>query len=549
MATNTQSDRELKINQVYSQLDRKFEEEETQRKATKHKLPYINLYGFPVDGSALSVIPKRVATELSVIVFFKEGRNLKLGAVEPSTAIDQLVKRLKSESNFVEVYQISKSSFVHFMEGYKKVIETHHREEEIRVEGQEVDASKIKSLSDLGAHLQTSTTTELVEKVMVAALGFDSSDIHLEPEPAGVKVRFRIDGVLQDITMLPKDWHHQILSRIKILSKLKLNIVTTPQDGSFSLEYNKSPIDVRVSILPSAFGESVVMRILRQDKGALRFADLGITGVALGRLERELQKPNGMVLTTGPTGSGKTTTLYAILNKLNEPGVKIITLEDPVEYKIAGITQTPIDSAAGLTFAAGLRAILRQDPDIVMIGEMRDLETAETAAQAALTGHMVLSTLHTNDAASAVPRLLDMGVKPFILAPAINAIIAQRLVRKICQSCKEEYSPDKKVQARVEMILKAIPESAQIKLPKEIRYYHSPGCSRCNGLGYKGRIGIYEIFTMSEAIEKLIQKEAVTSEVRNQAIEEGMLTMAQDGMVKALAGITDIEEVFRVTEE
>ena len=543
------ADRDLRIHQVYSQLDRKYEEEETQRKAGLNKLPYINLFGFPVDPSALAIIPKKMAVELGVIVFYKEGRNLKLGAYDPNEAVDGLVKKLKGDSNYVELYQISKSSLEHFIDGYNKVVRVKQREDDIHITGEEMDLAKIRSLTDLGEQLKHVTTTKLIETLLTSALGLESSDIHLEPEPAGIKLRFRIDGVLQDITILAKEEHHQIISRIKILSKLKLNIVATPQDGSFSLEYNKSKVDVRVSILPSAFGESVVMRLLRQDKGSLRFDDLGISGQALEKLERELAKPNGMVLTTGPTGSGKTTTLYAVLSKLNEPGVKIITLEDPVEYKIAGITQTPIDAAAGLTFAAGLRAILRQDPDIVMVGEMRDLETAETAAQAALTGHIVLSTLHTNDAASALPRLLDLGVKPFIIAPAINAIIAQRLVRKICQSCKTEYSLDKKVAARVDMILEAIPESAKVRVPKQRKFTHSPGCSKCSGLGYRGRIGIYEIFTMNETIEKLIQNQASTSEIRNQAIKDGMITMAQDGIIKALAGVTDVEEVFRVTEE
>ena len=256
-----------------------------------------------------------------------------------------------------------------------------------------------------------------------------------------------------------------------------------------------------------------------------------------------------MVVTTGPTGSGKTTTLYAILNKLNEPGVKIITLEDPVEYKIPGITQTPIDTKAGMTFASGLRAILRQDPDIVMVGEMRDLETGEIGCQAALTGHIVLSTLHTNDAAGAIPRLLDLGIKPFVLAPAINAVIAQRLVRKLCISCKQTHQPTKHVSARVELSLKSISPVSKVKIPKEIKYYHSIGCPACKGLGYKGRIGIYEIFTINEAIEKLILKGATYTEIKNQAVADGMITMAQDGLLKALEGITDVEEVFRVTEE
>ena len=550
MAPFNPADKEVKINQIYSQLDRKYEEEETQRQAVKHKLPYINLFGFPVDTSALATIPKKMALELGIIAFYKEGRNLKIGVHEPSAAIDLYLKQLKAKSNFIELYQISKSSLLRFLDGYQKVVHVHEsKDDEVRVTGEELDVSKIKSMRDLGAQLSQVTTTKLIEMVLSAAFGLDSSDVHLEPETDGIKLRFRIDGVLQDITVLAKELHHQIVSRIKILSKLKLNIVSAPQDGSFSLDYNKAHVDIRVSILPSAFGESIVMRILRQDKGSPRFDDLGITGVALERLEKELQKPNGMILTTGPTGSGKTTTLYSILNKLNEPGVKIITLEDPVEYKISGITQTPIDNNAGLTFAGGLRAILRQDPDIVMVGEMRDYETAETASQAALTGHLVLSTLHTNDAASALPRMLDLGVKPFILAPAINAIIAQRLVRKICTSCKEEYTVDKKLLARVEMILQAIPHNARIQHTKDLKFYHSPGCSMCNSLGYRGRVGVYEVFTMNDKIEQLITKQASTSEIRNQAIADGMITMAQDGILKALAGVTDVEEVFRVTEE
>jgi type IV pilus assembly protein PilB len=548
MVTLSAADRELKINQVYSQLDRKYEEEETQRKAKQNKLPYINLYGFPVDAGALALVPEKLAKDLGVAAFFKEGRNIKIGVFEPSIDVDKLVKKLKADSHYVELYQISKSSLAHFLKEYSKVVVVKERDDEIRITGQELDLSKINSLQDLGAHLKQTTITELMETILISALGLNSSDVHLEPEPSGVKLRFRIDGVLQDVTVLPPETHHQIVSRVKILSKLKLNLVTTPQDGSFGLEYNNSQVDIRVSILPSAFGESIVMRILRQDKGALRFDDLGISGEPLTRLVKELQKPNGMILTTGPTGSGKTTTLYAILSKLNEPGIKIITLEDPVEYKIPGITQTPIDSSSGLDFASGLRAILRQDPDIVMVGEMRDLETAETAAQAALTGHVVLSTLHTNDAPSALPRLLDLGVKPFILAPAINAIIGQRLVRKICSFCKEEAVVDKQNMQRVEMILKDLPEDVKAKLPRALKFYHSPGCSKCNGLGYRGRVGVYEVFTMNDVIESLIQKAASTSEIRRQAIKDGMITMAQDGLLKALAGVTDIEEVFRVTE-
>ncbi len=543
-----QIDRSIKLKQVYSELDRKFEEEEVQRKAKTLNLAYINLYGFPIDLSALGMLSLDQAKRLKCVVFFKEGRNLKIGFTEASKALDKIIKDFKDQSFFVESYLISLSSFEHALESYDKVIRVEHKSQEVRIDNLN-NKYLSSSLKDLAGKLATTSTTELIEAIVGAALAVNASDIHLEPETGGVKIRFRLDGVLQDVAVLPKESQHQLVSRIKILSKLKLNVTAQPQDGSFSLTYNNIHIDMRVSVLPSAFGESIVLRVLRQDKGSLKFEELGIQGLAQERILKEMDKPNGMILTTGPTGSGKTTTLYAILNKLNEPGVKIITLEDPVEYKLEGITQTPVGAATGLGFADALRAILRQDPDVVMVGEMRDLETAETASQAALTGHIVLSTLHTNDAAGAIPRLLDLGVKPFVLAPAINAIIGQRLVRRICEKCKTTYEPAPKLLERVKEIIKNIPPSAKVKIPKELVFYHSTGCDACHGLGYKGRIGVYEIFTVNEAVEKLIHKQATTSEIRNQAIVDGMITMAQDGILKALSGVTDIEEVFRVTEE
>ena len=540
------TDKAMHVKQVYTELDRKFEEEETQRKAGQQNIGFINLYGFPVDAQALDLIPKSTAESLRAVIFYKEGRNLKLGVTESSEKINSLLQKLQTQGYFVEPYLISLSSFKHMFEGYEKVISTKHKSEDIKLKSADF---KLNSLKELAAKFFSASATEIIEQILGAALHLDASDVHLEPEGSDVKVRFRIDGVLQDTAVLKLDLHHQIVSRIKILSKLKLNVTTTPQDGSFGFTYDAAPIDIRVSVIPSAFGESIVMRILRQDKGSLKFDDLGISGMALERLDLAMNKPNGMILTTGPTGSGKTTTLYAILNKLNEVGVKIITLEDPVEYKIQGITQTPIDARAGMTFASGLRAVLRQDPDIVMIGEMRDLETAETACQAALTGHIVLSTLHTNDAPAAIPRLLDMGIKPFVLAPAINAIIGQRLIRKICESCKQEYKLPPNLQSRVEMILKSIPKASKTAVPKDLKFYHSPGCEQCKGLGYKGRVGVYEVFTIDDEIEKLITKGATTTEIKQQAVTDGMITMAQDGILKVLSGVTDVEEVFRVTEE
>ncbi len=537
----------MRVTQVYSELDRKFEEQETQRLAQEQQIPYINLYGFPVDVQALSVLPKETALLNGSAVFYKEGHNVKIATINPNE-VKKVINQLTVGGFIPQAYLVSKSSFNHLTEGYKQVIRVEHKAGSIDL----VSGDKrfeARSLAELGEKLANVSATEMIDTLVGSALELDSSDIHIEPEGSSVKIRFRIDGVLQDVASLSRETYQLVASRIKILSKLKLNVVSAPQDGSFGLTFNQKPVDIRVSVLPSAFGESFVMRLLRQDKGGLEFDDLGISGLAREQILLQIQKPNGMILTTGPTGSGKTTTLYAILNKLNEPGVKIITLEDPVEYKIEGITQTPIDASAGMTFASGLRAILRQDPDIIMVGEMRDLETAETAAQAALTGHIVLSTLHTNDAPSAIPRLLDLGIRSFVLAPAINAVIAQRLIRKICQKCKVSYALPENLRARVELILQGISKASKAVVPTKLEFFHSPGCPECKGLGYKGRLGVYEVFAISDAIEELITRNATTTEIRKQAIAEGMLTMAQDGVLKALTGLTDVEEVFRVTEE
>jgi type IV pilus assembly protein PilB len=544
----TQSDKAQRIKQVYHELDRKFEEEAAQKKAQDLGVPYIDLYHFPIDHNVLGLIKKDRAEQAKAIAFHKEGRNVKLGVLSKSPQLVKLTADLKANNLYIELFIISQSSFDHALTFYDRIVEHGRTSQAINIISK-VEEVQLDSLKDLEQKLSQVSPTEVVQIILGSALPLDASDIHIEPNAQHVKIRFRIDGVLQDVGSLTLETHHQFVSRVKVLSKLKLNVVTAPQDGSFSLTYNNNPVDIRVSVLPSTFGESLVLRVLKQDKQSLEFDELGISDLAKAQLKEQMRKPNGMILTTGPTGSGKTTTLYAILSKLNEPGVKIITLEDPVEYKIPGITQTPIDKNGGLTFATALKAVLRQDPDVVMVGEMRDLETSETAAQAALTGHIVLSTLHTNDAASAIPRLLDLGVKPFVLAPAINAVIGQRLVRKICDQCKEEYVPIKNLMDRIDLILGKIPKTSKIKVPVKKVFYHSLGCKACKNLGYKGRVGVYEVFVVNEAIEKLIHAQAITTEIKNQAITDGMITMAQDGLLKALDGITDVEEVFRVTEE
>jgi type II secretory ATPase GspE/PulE/Tfp pilus assembly ATPase PilB-like protein len=329
---------------------------------------------------------------------------------------------------------------------------------------------------------------------------------------------------------------------------VKINISDKPQDGRFTIFMDEAKIDVRVSFLPTAYGESVVMRILESTVTGLELDKLGMMPQVLATLESEIAKPNGLILTTGPTGSGKTTTLYAILNKLNKPGTKIITLEDPVEYKLPGINQSQIDEKKDYSFAKGLRSILRQDPDIIMVGEIRDLETAEIAIQSSLTGHLVLSTLHTNDSAGVIPRLLDLGVKPFLLTPSINAIMAQRLIRKLCPECRKEQTLSQSEVEKVKKILAVISPKAQIDIPSKLPtiYEAGAGCEACGGVGYKGRTGIYEVFTMTNDIKQITADGAPAFKILEKAIEAGMITMLQDGVLKAMSGVTSLEEVYKV---
>lgn len=525
------------------------EEEDTREKSRVFNLPYINLYNFPIDLAVLGMFKEEEAKQSESLPFYREVKDLRIGTMNPKNPLlQEKVKELSQKFN-VTLYVISKPSFEKTMLFYAKVLTPKDaRDETVRLdETKNFDAVVEELKNEEGQGVKTAS--ELVGDLFGIAMYLKASDIHIEPEEHLLKVRFRIDGVLQDLVHLQKPLQKSVISRVKILSKLKLNIENLPQDGRITFYWGKSPIDVRVSTLPSAYGEGIVMRLLGTGATNLKFNDLGFRGKAYDDIQKELEKPNGMIITTGPTGSGKTTSLYAFLNQLNEPGVKIITLEDPVEYKLEGIQQTPIDHNVDFNFAKGLRAILRQDPDIVMVGEIRDQETAETALQASLTGHIVLSTLHTNDASGAIPRLLTMGAKPFIIAPALNAVIAQRLVRRLCEACKTAVELDAVLKEKVERILRAIPEKSGIKLPEKFEFKHAPGCKECHNLGYRGRIGIYEVLTVNDAMKDLVLKESSLIEMKKQAIADGMVSMAQDGLLKALDGITDVEEVFRVAGE
>lgn len=559
---------EEKFEEKMAEIDIREKEKLAQSKAASLGFSYINLKGFPITPEAMVLIPEEQARNLKVVCFLKKDNQIRIGAVEPEDSqIQELVSKLGKEHQAkVEIYVVSEHSLKTALDLYQRIPKV---KKVVRgVEIKEADLEKFKKemtfLKDLDTKIKKISLTEVFTMILATAIQTRASDIHIETEEEEVKVRFRIDGVLKVVASLPKESWPKVISRIKLLAGLKINIEDIPQDGRITIFLTGEKIDVRISTLPSAFGESVVMRLLMSSATGLDFKALGLRGRAFKQLKKEVGRPNGMVITTGPTGSGKTTTLYAILTKLNSPETKIITLEDPIEYKLEGITQSQVERPRGeeegksslkptketYSFARGLRAILRQDPDIIMVGEIRDLETAEVAIQAALTGHLVLSTIHTNDASGAIPRFLSMGVKPFLLAPALNAILAQRLVRKICPKCKTEDKLDSDTLKRVKETLSDLPKDPEYKIDwNNLKFCKGKGCPECNETGFKGRIGVFEVLTITSEIEKVILSGKVSEyQMQEIAKKNGMVTMAQDGILKALDEITSVEEVFRVSE-
>lgn len=524
----------------------------TKQAADNAGLPYVDLAGFPISPEALVLIDEAEAKALKTLCFYYDGKNIRLASLEPQNERTQALAKDLSEKYFSEVsiYLITENSLDYGLEMYKTIPKAREIVRGVKVTEEELNkyGEKFSSFKDLQEEINRAQITEIVTMIMAAAVKSDSSDIHIEAEEKLIKVRFRIDGVLHDVASLEKSSWEKIISRMKLLASVKINVIDKPQDGRLSIYLKDDRIDIRASFLPTNFGESVVMRLLRSNAVGLEFKDLGIRDRAFNQLKREVERPNGMIITTGPTGSGKTTTLYAILKKLNNQETKIITIEDPIEYQLSGVNQS--QTGKNYTFAQGLRSIVRQDPDIVMVGEIRDLETAEIAIQAALTGHLVLSTIHTNDAAGTVPRFLSMGTKPYLLAPALNAMIGQRLVRKICLKCKHEITLDGEALARAKSLLNELSEEDKKKIDfNNLKFYQGNGCEACQGIGYKGRIGVYEVLTMNQEIEKLILSGTASEyDMRNNAKKNGMITMVQDGLLKALDGITSVEEVFRVSE-
>lgn len=535
------------------------EENLAQNLAGKLNLPYINLFTTPINSEALTLIEEKNAKEANLAIFQKKYKSLHIAVLDPSNPkVQKILDDLKKQGYNFRIYICSMRSLIKAWSYYKfapKEEKAITGEVGISTETMTKLQEEIKNTKDLNEKIKTISKSEIsnvLEVIIAGALTLDASDIHIEPQEENVRLRLRLDGLLYDISFFNFHIYKLLLSRIKLLSELKINVHDIPQDGRFTIsikqENKKTEIEIRVSILPGAWGENIVMRVLNPKAISVSIEDLGLQNFAYQIVMKELKKPNGMIINTGPTGSGKTTTLYAFIKKLNKPDVKIITLEDPVEYHLKGVSQTQIEAEKGYTFAAGLRSILRQDPDVILVGEMRDLDTITTALNAALTGHLVFSTLHTNDAIGAIPRLIDSGANPSIIAPALNLIIAQRLVRKVCQYCAIKRKVREEELKKLKETLKWLPKNIKIpKLDSNLEIKEGKGCEKCNNLKYKGRTGIFELFLIDEEVEKLIIKSPSEFELKEAFKNQEMITLKQDGFLKVLQGITTIEEVERIT--
>ena len=526
------------------------EEQLTQIKAELLHLPYVNLSEVAVTSDFLNLIPKKVAENYKIIAFAREGNKIKIAMVDPQDfkAVEAVEFLAKEEHLEMGYYIVSQKGFNKVFKQYEVLSE--EAEEALAGIG-ELGGEKAQTEQEKGieATIKSAPVSKMVLVIIRHAIDGRASDIHIEPTATESRVRYRIDGILHTSLVLPKYIHASIISRIKVLSNLKLDETRKPQDGRIRLNIEGKNIDFRISTLPLYDGEKVVMRILATQDKIPSLGDLGFNPLHAKMVEDSIKKPHGMMLITGPTGSGKTSTLYTILSMLNSEGINIITLEDPVEYYVNGINQSQINPEVGYTFASGLRIILRQDPNIIMLGEIRDQESTELVIHASLTGHMVLSTLHTNDSMGAVPRLIDMGAQPFLLASTMNMVLAQRLARRICDKCKMAVDTPEDVIEKLRDDIKSIPEAyiKNIDL-KKIVFYKGKGCSHCGGSGYKGRVALAEVIQFTEKLQELVVTGYNLGEVQLELKKQNFITLRQDGIVKALLGLTALEEVFRVSQ-
>lgn len=547
---------EDKQNKKIEDLLRREEEALAETLSKKYGVEYLDLSRTSIETDALRLISEPEARNAKVAIFDAVGRKLKVAVLSPENdAAKSLVEDLKRKNYEIAEYMVSKASLERAWGRYREISfasETKAGVLDISNEEMEVFVSKVRSLEDVKilieevlAEKKSLRISRILEIILSGALSMGASDIHVEPEDEYVRLRYRLDGVLTNIVNFDKETFQLLLSRIKLLSRLKLNVKNAAQDGRFSIKISGDEIEIRTSLLPGAYSESVVLRILNPKAISVPMEELGIPKRLYEILDKEINKPDGMVLNTGPTGSGKTTTLYAFLKKIHSPDIKIVTIEDPIEYHLPGIVQTQVDHK-DYTFSSGLRSTLRQDPDVIMVGEIRDEETAETAVNAALTGHLVLSTLHTNSAAGTYPRLIDLGINPKVMNSAINVALAQRLVRKVCRECAAEIEiPEEKKKLIKEALADApgIPDNLNFE-----KMLGAKGCERCGNIGYKGRIGIFEAIVKTEELNKIINEDPSEDKIAALAKKQGIMTLKQDGLVKVLQGVTTLEELTRVVD-
>ncbi|NCN52980.1 type II/IV secretion system protein [Candidatus Wolfebacteria bacterium] len=533
------------------------EERDAQRRAKELGQPYINLAVQPIETDALELVPEEKAHEAQLAAVEKKGSNVVLVVYNNSNQkTKEVIKALEEKGFKLKIFVVSLTSLKRAWDFYKYLVKkTTSLTGRIDINKQRINdlIKKLVKLEDVKKEVddfdfKTHTTAEILEIILAGALGNRASDIHFEPREETTKLRYRIDGDLRDVMdSLKTSVYSHIVSRIKLLSNLKLNIRDEAQDGRFTIGLGDKEVEMRVAVAPSEYGEVIVMRVLDPNAINLELKDLGFRKDDLDIIEEELSRPNGMILNTGPTGSGKTTTLYAFLKHKKNPSIKIITIEDPIEYHLDGIEQTQVDKEANYTFSNGLKSLMRQDPDTILIGEVRDKETASIAIQAALTGHLVFSTVHANQASGAIPRFIDLGVKSTSIGPALNLIIAQRLVKRLCKNCKQEEKLEPSLEEKFKKIINALPDRVDKKQYEKIQIYKAVGCDTCKGVGYKGRVGIYELLRISKEIEDLMNKGAGEIEIQKFALGQGMVTMQQDGILEIVSGVTTLEEVERAT--
>lgn len=520
-----------------------------QARAKALNIPFVALEGKAISPDVVTYIPEPVARRYVLLPFAHDDASKILSVAMLDPLDFQVIEFLEKKSGKgIKPFMATREDIMaHIEELYNQNLGA-----DVSAALAETVPSAIKTYEagKLGEVIREAPIAQIVSAILEAAMRTRASDIHIEPQTGDTRVRYRVDGILQERLALPRGLQDAVVSRIKILADMKIDEKRIPQDGRFNFKMGDNEVDLRVSTLPTVHGEKVVMRLLKKSGGIPTMQELGLRGLALKNLETSISRPHGINLVTGPTGSGKTTTLYAVLAKLNNARVNIMTLEDPVEYEIAGVNQVQINPAAGLTFATGLRSFLRQDPNIILVGEIRDTETTDLAIQAALTGHLVFSTLHTNNAAGAIPRLLDLGAEAFLVASALNAVVGQRIARRVCPTCREEYEPEAAVAEDIRNVLgNLLPADKKVVLYRGKGSANGQPCQACGGSGYLGRMGIFEVFPVGEAISKLILSRAPMAEIERVAVGEGMITMKQDGYLKAIEAVTTLEEVLRVAQD